>query len=41
MRDLTRDIVGIKEGEKLSDKLKEFFEEVKTSEGAKKKSLQK
>ncbi|WP_048143056.1 type II/IV secretion system ATPase subunit [Methanosarcina horonobensis] len=37
MRDLTRDIVGIKEGEKLSDKLKEFFEEVKTSEGAKKK----
>ncbi|MDM7919257.1 MAG: type II/IV secretion system ATPase subunit [Methanosarcina sp.] len=37
MKDLTRDIMGIKEGEKLSDKLKEFFNEVKTPEGAKKK----
>jgi flagellar protein FlaI len=37
MRDLTRDMMGIKEGEKLGDKLKEFFEEVKTPEGAKKK----
>lgn len=37
MRDLSRDIAGIKEGEKLSDKLKEFFNEVKTPEGAKKK----
>ncbi|XMB88428.1 type II/IV secretion system ATPase subunit [Methanosarcina hadiensis] len=37
MRDLTRDLMGIKEGEKLSDKLKEFFEEVKTPEGAKTK----
>lgn len=37
MRDLTRDLMGIKEGEKLSDKLKEFLEEVKTPEGAKKK----
>lgn len=37
MKDLTRDIMGIKEDEKLSDKLKEFFEEVKTPEGAKKK----
>lgn len=37
MKGLTRDIMGIKEGEKLSDKLKEFFEEVKTPEGAKKK----
>ncbi|WP_082098652.1 MULTISPECIES: type II/IV secretion system ATPase subunit [unclassified Methanosarcina] len=37
MKDLGRDIVGIKEGEKLSDKLKEFFNEVKTPEGAKKK----
>ncbi|WP_235284266.1 type II/IV secretion system ATPase subunit [Methanosarcina sp. 1.H.A.2.2] len=37
LKDLGRDIVGIKEGEKLSDKLKEFFKEVKTPEGAKKK----
>nr|WP_235283104.1 ATPase, T2SS/T4P/T4SS family [Methanosarcina sp. 2.H.A.1B.4] len=37
LKDLGRDIVGIKEGEKLSDKLKEFFNEVKTPEGAKKK----
>jgi len=37
MKDLGRDIAGIKEGEKLSDKLKEFFNEVKTPEGAKKK----
>ncbi len=37
MKDLTRDIMGIKEGEKLSDKLKEFFEEIKTPEEAKKK----
>jgi len=37
MKDLGRDIVGIKEGEKLSDKLKEFLKEVKTPEGAKKK----
>ena len=37
MKDLTRDLMGIKEGEKLSDKLKEFMEEVKTPEGAKKK----
>lgn len=37
MKDLGRDIVGIKEGEKLSDKLKELFNEVKTPEGAKKK----
>ncbi|MHC1756631.1 MAG: type II/IV secretion system ATPase subunit [Methanosarcina sp.] len=37
MKDLTRDIIGIKQGEKLSDKLKEFFEEVKTPDGAKKK----
>jgi flagellar protein FlaI len=37
MRDLTRDIMGIKEGEKLSDKLKEVYGEVKTPEGAKKK----
>lgn len=37
MKDLSRDISGIKEGEKLSDKLKEFFNEVKTPEGAKKK----
>ena len=37
MRDLTRDVMGIKEGEKLSDKFKEFLEDVKTPEGAKKK----
>ncbi|AKB19125.1 MULTISPECIES: type II/IV secretion system ATPase subunit [unclassified Methanosarcina] len=37
MKDLGRDIVGIEEGEKLSDKLKKFFGEVKTPEGAKKK----
>ncbi|MDD3247721.1 MAG: type II/IV secretion system ATPase subunit [Methanosarcina sp.] len=37
MKDLGRDIAGIKEGEKLSDKLKEIFKEVKTPEGAKKK----
>ncbi|AKB33936.1 Flagella-related protein FlaI [Methanosarcina siciliae HI350] len=37
MKDLTRDIAGIKESEKLSDKLKEFFDEVKTPGGAKKK----
>lgn len=37
IKDLTRDLMGIKEGEKLSDKLKEFFEEVKTPEGAKNK----
>jgi flagellar protein FlaI len=37
MRDLTRDMMGIKEGEKFSDKLIEFFDEVKTPEGAKQK----
>ena len=37
IKDLSREIVGIKEGEKLSDKLKEIFNEVKTPEGAKKK----
>jgi len=37
MKDLGRDIAGIKEGEKVSDKLKELFKEIKTPEGAKKK----
>ncbi len=37
MKDLGRDIIGVKEGEKLSARLKEIFNEVKTPEGAKKK----
>lgn len=40
IKDLTRDIIGIREGEKLSSKLKEFFGEVKTPEGAKRKFVE-